>query len=320
MTAKKIPASTSRSPDPDDLSAGETSAVDQSTADQTPSQDEQKVGDKLATDLADGDQEAQDLQAERITKALETAAAQKVAATPLFGAPPPAEDDAAAADGVAPAPTSTEALSGRNAAGQRPKRRRSTGLTLVKFMLPVVAVITVGYLFYWWYIHNREAVITVATPDQPPENQPMVTVNNFKYSSTDKQNHPYTVIADSAAQPQDKTVDTIQLVRPQANFTLAGNHWMTITAKDGLYHRNADTIDLSGDVTLDHDNGMTFHTSTAQVDMKAKVAAGSDPVQGHNDTSDINSEGFRILDDGNVIIFTGKTLLKLHDREKDGTQ
>jgi len=54
--------------------------------------------------------------------------------------------------------------------------------------------------------------------------------------------------------------------------------------------------------------------------MKAKVAAGSDPVQGHNDTSDINSEGFRILDDGDVIIFTGKTLLKLHDRQKDGTQ
>jgi lipopolysaccharide export system protein LptC len=263
--------------------------------------------------------EEQDLQAVRLSKAMETAAAQKAAPLPLFGAP--VGDGGAAADGVAPAPTSADTLSGRNATPTaRSSRRRSSRLTTIKLMLPVVALLTVGYLVYWWYIHNRESVITVATPDQPASGVPMVTVNNFKYSSTDNQNRPYTIIADSAAQPQDKTVDTITLVRPQANFTLAGNHWMTITAQNGFYHRNADTVDLQGNVTLDHDNGMTFHTKTAQVDMKAKVAAGSDPVQGNNATTNINSQGFRILDDGDVIIFTGKTLLKLHDNGKDGSE
>jgi lipopolysaccharide export system protein LptC len=273
------------------------------------------------TDDVAGEPELQDLQAERISKAMEAAAARKVSATPLFQPAAARQDPADGTDSVAPAPTSSDALRGRNAmAGKRPKRRPLSGLTLIKIGLPVVMLITVGYLSYWWYVHNREAVINVATPDQPSKTAPMVTVNNFKYSSTDSKNRPYTIIADSAAQPQDKTVDTISLVRPQANFTLADNHWMTITAKNGLYHRNADTIDLDGDVTLDHDNGMTFHTSRAQIDMKAKVAAGSEPVQGQNATSDINSEGFRILDDGNVIIFTGKTLLKLHDKGKDSSE
>ena len=263
--------------------------------------------------------EEQDLQALRLSKAMETAAAQKAATSPLFANP--ATDGGAPGDGVAAAPTSADALSGRNApTAGRVSRRRSSRLTTIKLMLPVVALLTVGYLVYWWYVHNRESVINVATPDQPSTAVPMVTVNNFKYSSTDNQNRPYTIIADSAAQPQDKTVDTITLVRPQANFTLAGNHWMTITAKNGFYHRNADTVDLQGDVTMDHDNGMTFTTKAAQVDMKAKVAAGSDPVQGHNATSNINSQGFRILDGGDVIIFTGKTLLKLHDNGKDGSE
>jgi lipopolysaccharide export system protein LptC len=184
----------------------------------------------------------------------------------------------------------------------------------------LVALVTLGYLGYWWYVHNRESVITVQTPDKPSTAEPMVTVNNFKYSSTDSSNRPYTITADSATQPQNKAVDTVTLVRPQANFTLSNNHWMTITAQSGLYHRNADVVDLTGDVTLFHDTGMTFHTKAAQIDMKAKIAGGSDPVDGKNPTSEINSEGFRVLDDGDVIIFTGKTKLKLYGKGKDGNE
>lgn len=234
--------------------------------------------------------------------------------TPLFG------KAAAQPGGVNPAPTDAKSLRGSTAMPSRPRRRRSAGLMAIKFVLPVVALVTVGYLVYWWYIHNREAVITVVTPDKPSANPAMVTVNNFKYSATDSQSRPYTITADSAAQPQDKAIDVINLTKPQANFTLANNHWMTITAQNGVYHRNADTVDLNGNVTLDHDTGLTFHTSSAQIDMKAKVAAGSEPVQGQNATSEINSQGFRILDDGNVIIFTGKSLLKLHGKGKDANQ
>jgi lipopolysaccharide export system protein LptC len=260
---------------------------------------------------------AQDQQATKISKALENASMLKPAPKPLFG------DNGG--ERVAAAPTSSEALSGRQSTAastmpKRNKRRRSTRLLLVKFVLPLVALVTIGYLGYWWYVHNRESVITVQTPDKPSTAEPMVTVNNFKYSATDSSNRPYTITADSATQPQNKAVDTVTLVRPQANFTLANNHWLTITAQNGLYHRNADTVDLAGDVTLFHDTGMTFHTKTAQIDMKAKIAGGSDPVEGKNPTSEINSEGFRVLDDGDVIIFTGKTKLKLYGKGKDGNE
>lgn len=232
-------------------------------------------------------------------------------AMPLFG------KAAAEAGSVPAAPVDARSLRGMQGA---PARRRSTRLAALKFVLPVIALVTVGYLVYWWHVHNREAVINVVTPDKPSANPPMITVNNFKYSATDSQSRPYTITANSAAQSQDKAIDIINLTRPQANFTLANNHWMTITAQSGIYHRNADTVDLNGNVTLDHDTGMSFHTNSAQIDMKAKVAAGSDPVQGQNATTEINSQGFRILEDGDVIIFTGKSQLKLHGKGKDGSQ
>ena len=281
-----------------------------------PSQHADAPHDEMA---ADAQPAANELQALRISKALEQASANRPVSESLF--PAPASQDAAS-DGVAPAPTNSDALRGGGKAAliSRPKRRRSASVTFAKVALPMVAIVTLGYLFYWWYIHNREAVINVAAPDKPSTSAPVVTVNNFKYSATDSQNRPYTITADSATQPQDKTIDTITLVRPQANFTLAGNHWMTITAQNGQYHRNADLVDLDGDVTMFHDTGMSFHTSHAQIDMKAKIAAGQQPVQGQNATSDISAEGFRILDNGDTVIFTGKTLLKLHSKGKDGTQ
>jgi len=304
VTEKHTAAKTARAPDT-------TAATAAAAAEEQDRQEEQGVAPQ-AEQAAAEQAAAEPAGAE--PPAAQTGAAQPLA--PLFGKA--AETAKAAA--MAAAPTDAEALRGRNGTLPPSRRRRSARLTAIKFVLPVIALVTVGYLVYWWYIHNREAVITVETPDKPSANPPMVTVNNFKYSSTDSQNRPYTITADSAAQPQDKAIDTIDLVRPQANFTLANSHWMTITAQQGTYHRNADTIDLSGNVTLDHDSGMTFHTSRAQIDMQAKVAAGSDPVQGQNATSEINSEGFKVLDDGDVIIFTGKTLLRLHGKGKDSSQ
>jgi lipopolysaccharide export system protein LptC len=291
----------------------------QSAANKSRPSDPQQVPAEQAADF-DNAALAKDKQALRITKALENAA--KAPFTPLFGT---AVSDAATNDALGPAPVDSDSLRGGTQAGTtgrlaRPKRRRSFGLTFVKVVLPMIAVVTVGYLTYWWYVHNREAVINVATPDQPSTAAPMVTVNNFKYSATDKQNHPYTITADSAIQPQDKALDTVNLVQPKADFTLSNDHWMKITAKNGLYHRNADTIDLDGDVQLFHDNGMSFTTSHAQIDMKAKIAAGSQPVEGRNSNTIINSEGFRILDSGDVIIFTGKSKLQLLGKGKGGSQ
>jgi lipopolysaccharide export system protein LptC len=216
-----------------------------------------------------------------------------------------------------PKPSQVQSEHLRGPAQRRRKRRRPLVL-LMKIGLPVVAIATMSYLGYWWYIHNREAVITVETLQQAVPGQPTVTLNNFKYSSVDDKNRPYTITAPSASQPQGNDKNTITLVKPKADITLENNGWMAVTAQNGLYHRDADLVDLNGDVTLTHDNGMSFHSASAQVDLKAKIAAGSDPVQGQNKNWAITAQGFRVLNDGDLIIFEGRSHLTLNGKGKDG--
>ena len=64
-----------------------------------------------------------------------------------------------------------------------------------------------------------------------------------------------------------------------------------MTASD----RDADIVTLNGDVTLFHDNGLSFQTDSATIDLKNKTAEGSDPVEGQNGDGELVSQGFRVL-------------------------
>src|SRR5260370_25218533 len=78
-----------------------------------------------------------------------------------------------------------------------------------------------------------------------------------------------------------------------------------------MYQSQAQLLDLFGDVTLVHENGTRFVTNTAHVDVAADRAEGKDPVTGHGPSGDINAQGFRVLDKGNTIVFTGNSNLLL---------
>ena len=78
-----------------------------------------------------------------------------------------------------------------------------------------------------------------------------------------------------------------------------------------MYQSQAQLLDLFGDVNLVHENGTRFVTNTAHVDVAADSAEGNDPVTGHGPSGDITAQGFRVLDKGNTIVFTGKSNLLL---------
>ena len=86
---------------------------------------------------------------------------------------------------------------------------------------------------------------------------------------------------------------------------------MAIHADSGIYVRNDQLLNLAGEVTLSDNRGFEFHTESASIDLSSNTASGDAPVTGRGPSGDIVSEGFRVLDDGNRVIFTGKTSLTL---------
>jgi hypothetical protein len=103
----------------------------------------------------------------------------------------------------------------------------------------------------------------------------------------------------------------MSLERPRAEMTMHNGALVVVTAATAMYQSQPQLLDLFGDVNLVHENGTRFVTNTAHVDVAADSAAGNDAVTGHGPSGDITAQGFRVLDKGNTIVFTGKSNLLL---------
>lgn len=189
-------------------------------------------------------------------------------------------------------------------------------MRVLKVALPLVVVGTLGYLGYWW-LESRGTVVNPELVQQVgSDNQAEVTVSEVKYDGRDDKGRPFSVTADSASHA-DGDERHIALKRPLADIVMSDGAYVAVTANDGILDRDADVVTLTGDVTLFHDNGLSFQTDSATIDLKAKTAQGSDPVEGQNGDGELVSQGFRVLDDGDTIEFTGKAYLKIYPKQKD---
>jgi lipopolysaccharide export system protein LptC len=131
-----------------------------------------------------------------------------------------------------------------------------------------------------------------------------------RYAGVDRFNRPYVVTAAIGRQVPNRD-DLMSLERPRAEMTLRRGATVVVTAVTAVYQSQAQLLDLFEDVNLVHENGTRFVTKTAHVDVSADTAEGHDPVSGRGPSGDIDAQGFRILDKGDTIIFTGKSNLLL---------
>ena len=133
---------------------------------------------------------------------------------------------------------------------------------------------------------------------------------NPRYAGVDRENRPYVVTSAIGRQASNRD-DLMSLERPRAEMTMHNGALVVVTAATAMYQSQAQLLDLFGDVNLVHENGTRFVTNTAHVDVAADSAVGNDPVTGHGPSGDITAQGFRVVDRGNTIVFTGKSNLLL---------
>jgi lipopolysaccharide export system protein LptC len=198
----------------------------------------------------------------------------------------------------------------------RPRRGRGFSVRLLKVALPLVMAVTLGYLVYWW-LESRGSVVDPSVVATVGSNEKAeVTVDDVKFDGKDDKGRPYSITAESASHP-DGDDRHISLKKPMADITTSSGAYVALTANDGVLDRDAKKVTLTGDVTLFHDNGLSFQTERATIDLHAKTAEGNAPVEGQNGDGELASQGFRVLDDGDTIEFTGKAYMKIYPKQKD---
>jgi lipopolysaccharide export system protein LptC len=209
--------------------------------------------------------------------------------------------------------------------GASPSRRRagagrnySRFVNLAKHILPVVAVTLLLLIALWpklqvWWVDVR----LPAAPKLDPREARDLRMVNARFTGVDRQNRPFVITAETARQSPGAD-QLVALEGPKGDLTSTSGSWFELTALSGTYQPEGQLLDLFGNVQLFQDKGNEFRTDTAHIDVAKGTAEGHDPVEGQGPFGHVVGDGFRVLEHGDIIIFTGNAHLELvpHERQE----
>jgi lipopolysaccharide export system protein LptC len=203
------------------------------------------------------------------------------------------------------------------AAPRGPSRTRfySRFVTIMKFLLPTVALAMVALLFIWPQIHVDSNQFSLGFAHLKISSAEFPSMVNARFVGTDRRNQPFAVTAD-IAKSISIGASNVELEMPKADLTQHDGSWVVLTANTGDYDQKAKTLKLDGQVTLFHDAGYEFKTASADVDFNAGTAVGDKPIEGQGPWGTLQAQGFRITDDGKRLLFTGKAKLVVTPAEE----
>ncbi len=194
-------------------------------------------------------------------------------------------------------------------AAHRPRRvgtLYSHFVAFLKLLLPMIAAALMLIVVIWPEMTSRDEGFRIGVADISVEDAKNLRMVGPRYMNIDKDGQPYVLSADETTQASGDD-QLMHLTRPKADITLKDGTWIALNAEFGNYYREDKLLDLYGAVNLYQDEGYEFHTTRAHFDLNTGGASGQEAVQGQGPFGTVESEGFRILDSGNAILFTGRS-------------
>ncbi len=190
---------------------------------------------------------------------------------------------------------------------------------LAKRILPGVAVLLLLLVAVWPQLEDLVERVHITLPRLDLREAQDLRMVQARYSGIDRQNRPFVITAEVARQNPNAD-DLVSLEGPKGDMTTASGSWYEVTAYTGIYQPQRQFLDLFGNVQLFQDKGNEFRTDSAHVDMASGTVEGNEPVEGQGPFGHVTGEGFRVLDHGDTIIFTGRSHLVLMPHEKSATK
>jgi lipopolysaccharide export system protein LptC len=192
--------------------------------------------------------------------------------------------------------------------------RHSRTVSLLRLALPGAAVVLIGVVIAWSLWGQIEDGFRIGFSFIDPDEAKTLRMVQPRFAGMQDDSRPYLVTADEAIRASP-TARIVRLINPKGDMTMKGGAWVALMAASGNYDQKGGTLDLDDGVELFHDKGMHFASKTAHIDLKAGTAEGHDPVTGNGPSIDITGEGFKVLEGGKRIIFTGKAKAVLYPRD-----
>jgi lipopolysaccharide export system protein LptC len=187
---------------------------------------------------------------------------------------------------------------------------RHFAVAVAKHLLPLVALVLLALVVLWPEYREEQYAQLYDHSGIDPVNGELTDV---RYNGVDQSDRPYTVTATSAHQVSSERID---LVQPKADITLQNGSWLMAQSHQGVYVQHDNVLDLTGNVVLYRDDGLTMVTDVATMDLKAGAASSVAKVHAEGPFGTLDAQGFSVTDSGTVIQFAGPGRLVLNGAGK----
>lgn len=192
--------------------------------------------------------------------------------------------------------------------------RRRRYVQFMKFVLPLLAVVTVAAVLAWPQLVKRATFLPLSFTDTDSTNAALV-MKNPRYRGVDANNQPYVVTADRAIQdPQDDQLVTMDNVH--ADLSMNDGAWWSLVSDTGYYDGKKRLLNLYGNISVFSDSGYEMHGLSAEINLDTKLLSSDEKVWGHSSLGIINANGLRVYDKGRIIHFINgvKTTILPHEQ------
>ena len=170
--------------------------------------------------------------------------------------------------------------------------RYSRFVTVMKGALPIAAAAILASVIAYSLIprHQQRVSLNVETLGSIRNDLAMIKP---RFSSTDAKGNPYVITASAAIQdPKNRNLATLENI--EADMQYDNQNWMNASAKKGFLNGDADTLMLSGKISLFTDSGYELHTESVYVDLKKNLFEGNSAVTGHGPLGSLRADKFHI--------------------------
>lgn len=182
--------------------------------------------------------------------------------------------------------------------------RRRILVRLAKWVMPILGVGLLVGIAVWPELDRMEDRARVSFRRVIQAQPDAMRVIDPRYQGLDEQNRPFTVTASIAAQTDSQ--DIVDLERPRADIVMTDGTWVLLESREGRFDKAQNRLDLSGEVTLWQDGGNMLVTEAAEIQLQEGAASGDRPVAAQGPFGTLVSEGFRLTERGQVVVFTGR--------------
>ncbi len=195
---------------------------------------------------------------------------------------------------------------------RRASYRRNPMVGIMKVLLPATAVALLLLVVAWPQLRPRDDSFRLQIAAVGPAGGDKPQVLNPRVLGVDDRSRPFQITANVGSRILgEHGQEVYELEQPKADMSTENGSWVAVMADQGLYDGESQLLYLEGNVSLFHDNGAEFVTSAATVNLDDQTATGDVPIAGQGPTGLIEAEGFRLLDRGNRILFTGRARMTI---------